>query len=288
MATFNEIAVGVDFGPGGDDALALARSLMAEGGRLTLMNVVRSDPHVFGGLSPVAVAQERARSLDLLDRERKLLELSDRQAGHRTSVRPGIRSIYAASVGRGLSFTAAKEKTDLLVVGTTRQGRLGRMLLGDDTAAVLRGAPCSVAVAPAGPVRGRRLTTIGVVYDGSPEGRYAVEVARALAAERAATWAVIAALPAVCNAVGPPVAASDARSVQARHELLALDAPQTHEARDHHPEELAAFSGHVDLLVVGAQWLARPRHPAYRVGSAARLTRLTRCPLLVLVAGDRL
>jgi nucleotide-binding universal stress UspA family protein len=157
VATFNEIAVGVDFGPGGDDALALARSLIAEGGRLTLVNVVRSDPHVFGGLGPAAFAQERARSLDLLDRERKLLELSDRQAGHRTSVRPGVRSIYAASVGRGLCFAAAKEKTDLLVVGTTRQGRLGRILLADDTAAVIRGAPCSVAVAPLVLVAGDRL-----------------------------------------------------------------------------------------------------------------------------------
>ena len=68
---------------------------------------------------------------------------------------------------------------------------------------------------------------------------------------------------------------------------MSWDAAEVHEARDHHPDELAALSGQVDLLVVGAQWLARPRPSASRVRSAARLTRLARCPLLVLVAGDR-
>lgn len=160
------------------------------------------------------------------------------------------------------------------MVGATRQGRLGRILLGDDTAAVIRRAPCSAAVAPAGLIRGLRSTKIGVVYDGSPEGLHAVEVARelTLAADRHAAWAGMVVLPAASHVVGLPVTnAIDARSDQARNELLALDAGEVHEARDHHMEQLAAFSGQVDLLVVGAQWLGRPRCLSHSVGRPREL-----------------
>lgn len=61
---------------------------------------------------------------------------------------------------------------------------LGRVLIGDDTRAALGGAPCAVAIAPAGyGQHAVAMREIGVGYDGSPESEHALGVARKLAAE---------------------------------------------------------------------------------------------------------
>jgi nucleotide-binding universal stress UspA family protein len=59
---------------------------------------------------------------------------------------------------------------------------VGRVLAGDVTAGTLHSSPCPVVVAPAGYAQqGGRLETIGVGYDGSPESRAALDLARDLA-----------------------------------------------------------------------------------------------------------
>ena len=87
-------------------------------------------------------------------------------------------------MGRGLHELCEVNGADLLVVGSSRRGLLGRVLIGDDTRAALNGAPCAIAIAPAGysqqPVAMRE---IGVGYDGSPESEHAVAVARKVAAQ---------------------------------------------------------------------------------------------------------
>ena len=56
------------------------------------------------------------------------------------------------------------------------------MVIGDDTLAVLDGAPCAVAIAPRDYVSARSgWTTIGVGDDGSPESTLALAAARDLA-----------------------------------------------------------------------------------------------------------
>jgi nucleotide-binding universal stress UspA family protein len=171
---FGEVIVGVNFGPGGDAALALALRLMSRGGRMTLTNVVASDPTVFRGRRDDIVAAERARSLSLLERERSLVRLD---AGDESP--PGIETSapVAASASRGLHAVARRRGADLIVVGASRCGGLGGVLFGDDTRATLRGAPCAVAVAPRGWARGQTVRRIGVGDD--PQ---AVAMARVLAA----------------------------------------------------------------------------------------------------------
>ncbi len=80
---------------------------------------------------------------------------------------------------------------DLLVIGSSRSGLLGRALIGDDTRAALNSARCAVAIAiaiaPAG--YGQQpavFREIGVGYDESPESDHALAVARTLAAEHGA------------------------------------------------------------------------------------------------------
>jgi nucleotide-binding universal stress UspA family protein len=144
---FDEVVVGVNFGAGGDAAVALALRLVSPEGRVTLTNIVPSDPTVFRGTRDDLVAAERARSLSLLERERSLARLA--LAGQRL---PRIETcaLVAASAGRGLHAVARLLRADAIVVGASRQAGLGRVLFGDDTRSALRGAPCAVAVAPRG------------------------------------------------------------------------------------------------------------------------------------------
>jgi nucleotide-binding universal stress UspA family protein len=45
---------------------------------------------------------------------------------------------------------------DLLVIGSSRRGLLGRALIGGDTRAALNGASCAVAIAPPATAGSRR------------------------------------------------------------------------------------------------------------------------------------
>jgi nucleotide-binding universal stress UspA family protein len=170
---FHTVLIGVDERPGGRDAIALGRELLAEGGELTLAHVHLGEAKPTRGTSPAFEAAERERS-------RQLLEAARAQTG----VDAQFAWVGRPSVGRGLHELAERRGADLLVVGSTSRGLFGRVLIGDDTRDALNGAPCAVAVAPTGyserPVHWRE---IGVGYDGSPESEHALGVARTLAAQ---------------------------------------------------------------------------------------------------------
>lgn len=153
---FNEIVAGVDFGPGGSDAIALAADLVAPGGRLTLTYVLPSDPRVFGAETESDMAARMSVSRELLRRENALLTLGRR--GRRVRARRiDVLVVPAASVARGLEFVARRRNADLIVLGASRRGRLERLLTGEVTGAVLTRARCPVAVA----ARGGRQPPVG-------------------------------------------------------------------------------------------------------------------------------
>ena len=166
---FREVIVGVDGRPGGRDAAELGAKLAALGGRVSLA-------HVYPDLRPAPVgvlAAEQQHALELLDRERAA-----------TGVDAEIVGVAAGSVGAGLHQLAEQRSADLIVVGSCSRGPVGRLMLGDDRQASLEGAPCAVAVAPAGYAsHPAPIARIGVAYDGSPESRAALALARQIAAE---------------------------------------------------------------------------------------------------------
>ena len=84
----------------------------------------------------------------------------------------------SSSVGRGLHELAEVQRAVLLVVGSNTRSLFGRVMVGDHTRNALNGAPCAVAVAPAG-YAGRPvvLSEINIGYDGSEASRAAVTVA---------------------------------------------------------------------------------------------------------------
>jgi len=279
---FRNVLVGVSDHDGGRDALALAQMLLAGDGELTLAHVFHEEP-------PSPYRWTDTRVVDGGERARELLERAAREAG----VQAHIRWRGDTSVGRGLHEIAEMIDADLLVVGSSRRGLLGRAALGRDTRAALNGAPCAIAIAPVG--YGSEPPTlireIGVGYDGSPESEHALGVARGLAAELGSKLSAFQAvsIPAYIY-VGAPdrveASAIDRVVALARERIMGLGGVEPHAAYGDAVEELTLYSASVDLLVVGSRSYG-PLGRLVHGSTAQHLAGTARCPLLVLTRGAR-
>jgi nucleotide-binding universal stress UspA family protein len=277
---FNHVMIGVDEHQGGRDAIALARQLVADDGELTLAHVHTGYPGFFRADRGEFERIERDRALSVLATAAKETDIDAREL-----------AIASPSVGRGLHELAEREGADLLVVGSNRRGLLGRVTIGDDTSHALNGAPCAVAIAPAGYARDpHKLTEIGVAYDASAESRHAIKFARALADERGSKLSAFQAVTVpsyVFAAVPVPTKeALDEYIEDARETLNAFHGVEAHVAYGDPVEELTLYSASVDLLVAGS----RDYGPVGRIvhGSTShRLARTARSPLLVLTRAAR-
>ena len=159
------------------------------------------------------------------------------------------------------------------------------MLAGDVTMGTLHGARCPVVVAPRNYAsRGTELRTIGVGFDGSPEARAAVDLARALAAAGNGSLRVIRVLEPTAPggsalAYRPDWAErAEERRDEVQEELDAvvaeLGAIGTGEVVIGDPANELAYAGNdLDLLVTGSRGYG-PRadscSAAHRPGSCAR------------------
>ena len=281
---FKNVIVGVDDRQGGRDAIALAKELVAKDGKLALAYVHLGDQRPVRGSSGAFQESERQRPLDLLADARDEAE-----------VQAELLPAGSPSVGRGLHELAESKGADLLVVGSTSHGLIGRVLMGDATRAALNGAPCAVAIAPTGYVeRPSALSEIGVGYDGSSESVHALSVARELAAEHGARVSAFEAisLPAyLLGGAGAPAAAPIGEEIgilvdDALERIAALGEVEPHAAYGAPAEELTLYGASVDLLIIGS----RSYGPIGRIvhGSVAdQLARTARCPLLVLTRAAR-
>ncbi len=273
---FENVIVGVDGSQGECDAIALARQLVDPDGRLTLVHAYAEELRPPGPSAAAADEAARKHALALLERARA-------QAG----IKAELRAVRARSPGQGLHVLAEDEGADLLVVGSSRQGILGRVLLADDTQQALNGAPCAVAIAPAGYARHpETIHKIGVGYNDSPESENAIRFARGLAARFGADLSAFEAvsLPSYTFLGGPvPLEGEQLEEMvdAARARIAALGDVEPHAAYGIACDELALYSGSVDLLILGS----RDYGPIGRLihGSASQeLAHSARCPLLVL------
>lgn len=272
---FNNVVAGVDERGGGRDAIALAAELASDHARLTFAYTYSAVPSIWTRSSARYDAVTQAHALDVL-----------RTAAREANLAADLRCCGASSIGRGLHELAESVGADLLVVGSSQRGAVGRVLLGDDTRAALDGAPCAVAVAPAGYAQDPHLfREIGVGYDGSPESVHALTMARELAAQRGARVSAFEAVsvPAIALASGPPSVDDRLRELldDARARVSALDGVEPHAVYGQPAEELALFSASVDLLVVGSRGYG-PVGRLVHGSTSHRLARIARCPLLVL------
>src|SRR6516225_1358561 len=251
---FSNILVGVDGEEGGRDAIALARTLFAEGGELTFGYVLRDAPHGPRGWADPSVPAERGRAAEMLERTRT-----------ETGMAAYIRWHAASSVGRGLHELAETIEADLIVVGSTRRGLYGLARLTDDTRAALNGAPCE----------------IGVGYDGSPESERALAVARVLAAETGAKLSAFEAVSLPAHFVALERARVNDIVRQARERIGMMGDVEPHAAYGDPVVELTIYSASLDLLVIGSRGYGPLGRLLYGA-TAQHLARRARCPLLVL------
>ena len=238
---FGKVLIGVDERPGGRDAIALAKHLVADDGELVLAYVHYGDLHPTRGSSPAFAAAEGERSRGLL--------ASARAA---EGIEASLVWTGSPAVGRGLHELAERQGADLVVVGSSGRGLLGRVAVGDHTRDALNGAPCAVAVAPAGYAqRPSTVRKIGVGYDGSLESKHALAAARELAARLEGKVSAFEAVTLPLDAGN--VGALDQLVESARSAIAELGDVEAHAAYGDPAEELALFGASVDLLVVGSR-----------------------------------
>jgi nucleotide-binding universal stress UspA family protein len=170
--TFHRVIVAFEGSERSADALALAQRLVDPAGVLTLACVVPGQrwhvgAHVHRPDAPVPD------------------ELAQMFADARATIPAGIRlrerAPVAASAARGLTELAERESADLIVIGSSRHGDPGHIRLERTAGRLLQGAPCAVAVAPAGLRETTDFRHVGIAYDDSPEARAALAVGYDLA-----------------------------------------------------------------------------------------------------------
>jgi nucleotide-binding universal stress UspA family protein len=277
---FENVMVGVDDGQGGRDAIALARQLVDPDGLVTLAHVY-SGELLISGHSAAADEAKHPHALDVLKHARE-------QAG----IDAELRTIRGRSSGHGLHVLVQDVRADLLVVGSSRDGILGRVLLADDTHEALNGAPCAVAIAPAGYAQHpARIREIGVGYNDSPESDNAIRFARKLARRYGAKVSAFEAvsLPGY-TFIGGPVPLEDEELDEmvdaARARITALGGVEAHAAYGISCDELAVYSGSVDLLILGSRGYG-PIGRLVHGSTSEALAESARCPLLVLTRAGR-
>ena len=273
---FTNVLVGVDGQANARDAIALASRLIDARGELTLAHVHPGALNPTHAVTPGRVREEQQASDGLLEAERA-----------QADVRAALASVSALSPGRGLHEQAERQGADLLVVGSSSRGLLGRAMVGDDTRSALNGAPCAVAIAARGYSEAPKpFATIGVGYNHSPESRGALAVARQVApASRARVVALnVVSLPTYTFAglMTPMLGESIESLLQEENARLAefsgVDGRAVYGLAG---EELAEFGDEVDLLVVGSRSYGPWRRLV--LGSTSNyLQRHARCSLLVL------
>jgi nucleotide-binding universal stress UspA family protein len=271
---FEKVLVGVDGRSGGRDAIMLARLLAAAHSQVVLANVYGEVGMSGAGGLAIAAARDDARAL--LTRERRAASLEAETVAR-----------YHGAPGRALHEIAEHESADLLVVGSRHRGRIGRVLMGDDTIDALNGAPCAVAIAPRGYAsEPHRLRAIGVGHDGSPESELALKAARSLAQDHQAAIRALAVVPlqSVPTDVLTPLDWTDETERVIAAERVRMQTFKNVDGSVVYGDpsaELAAFGAEVDLLVVGSRGYG-PLGRLFNGSTSTYLARHTSCPLLVL------
>lgn len=278
---FSTVIAGVDERAGGRDAIALAQRLLEPDGELVLATVTPGELQPWRGANADFDGAQRDDALA------RLAQVRDELGLHAE-----LRTVCAPSVGHGLHVLAERAGADLLVIGSSHHGTAGRVLLGDDTRAAIDGAPCAVAVAPAGlATEPDLIREIGVGYNGTPESEHALEVGRALARRFGAKLSAFeaVALPSYAFA-GEPVMIDETYIEQllssAREQLEGLPGVEAHVTYGVPAAELIPYSASVDLLIVGSRGygaLGRMIHGS----TTLALARGARCPLLVMTRAAR-
>jgi nucleotide-binding universal stress UspA family protein len=172
----SKVLIGYDDSSEGDDALVLGHRLS---------EILDARPVVTFVIAHPRHDTDKREFDEAVDRfcEPIFAKARERLDGLEVTATPFVDDSPAA----GIYGVADWEKPRAIVIGSTRHGRSGRVLVGTVGSSLLSGVHCSVAVAPRGYADGASdAGRIGVAVDGSSESRRAL-FAAAYLAERANT-----------------------------------------------------------------------------------------------------
>ena len=288
--------VGFDAAEQSRDALRLGATLAgAEGAELQIAAVL---PRARLPFEEAIAGGQLAEQLDQLD-EHLFHSAADGLGGADfTLVKLDGGLAGGRSAARALYEHAGEQHADLIVVGSSHRGKLGRVLPGSVGESLLRGAPCAVAVAPRGYARTEQpsIRLIGVAYDGSEEAKLALGEAERLARAFGARLQVITVVPD-----RPTIVLEDDIVIEAdlegelgqalRHEYqhrldegtsaLASETSAEGALEEGDPAAvLAKRASKLDLLVMGSRGYGAIRS-ALLGGVSAQVIRAAPCPVLV-------
>jgi nucleotide-binding universal stress UspA family protein len=200
------------------------------------------------------------------------------------------------SASRVLHDLAVERDAGLLVVGSSRRGRLGRLAPGTTAERLLHGATCPVAVAPAGLSSDWSPRAIGVGFIDLDEGRNALSAAAVLARTSGATLEAVtaieplrtartAAVPPYDAGTGSDTARGIAETALRRAlESVGRDPAEGQVFFGEPVDALVGLSGRVDLVVCGSRGYG-PIESVLMGGVSHGLLRDARCPVVVLPRG---
>jgi nucleotide-binding universal stress UspA family protein len=214
---------------------------------------------------------------------------------------PGIgferRELRDVSAPRGLDQLAEAEGADLIVIGSSHRGKIGRVLFGSVGERLLYGAPCAVAVAPRGYAGSERLGkgAIGVAYDGTAESRLALDGAIALATSLGGKLRLITVASDISFLeLAPGTGSEEYMEHVVRHyrdlqKQALTEIGETVEATgvlvDTIPAPgIVANAADLDLLVMGSRGYG-PIRRTLLGGVSAEVMRTAPCPVLVVPRG---
>lgn len=221
-------------------------------------------------------------------------------------------STVSEADGRNLADLARTENADLVVLGSTHRGPLGRVVPGATVGHLLGEAPCAVAVAPPGfgrpadgdlgwrPLSGDTddvgMRVVGVGFDGSRAANRALDIATELALANGAALRVYAVAKRYAHPPAPDASGhvggipTEAESLREQlHEAVASLPPEARALpvflRGIPAVELiAAAELGVDVLVLGSRSGGPIRRALHGSVSSAVLQGAT-CPVLISPIG---
>ena len=193
------IVIGFDGTDSGEDALALGLLLARATRAVPLVAVVHPQeyPIGVGRVDAEWVAYMHEQATELLGRARRLVGDTGAE----------FREVSAPSESRGLHELAEEEQAELVVVGSSHRGPLGRTYPGSTGDRLLQGSSSPVAVAPRGLRESppERLGRIAVAYLDTPEAGQALDGAAALAERVGAGLRLVSVMPRPADAYLPVV-----------------------------------------------------------------------------------
>jgi nucleotide-binding universal stress UspA family protein len=283
----SKVLIGYDDSSEGDDALVLGQRLS---------EILDASPVVTFVIAHPRHDTDKRKFDEAVDRfsEPIFAKARERLDGLEVTTRPFVDDSPAA----GIYELADWEKPRAIVIGSTRHGRSGRVLVGTVGGSLLSGVHCSVAVAPRGYADGELdLRRIGVAVDGSSESRRALSAAAYLA-ERAKTplriISVMGTPHYVLGGLLSPLDPDEYREFK-KSEWERVYEDATRRVADgvateplllhgDPAEALAEAAGDLDLLVLGSRGYG-PVKGTLLGSVSARVMSAAACPVMVVPRG---